>query len=118
MLSALVDLLRDGGPATAAVLAVVIALTALVAWHGQKPRWLPLPSSAHPSRRTSVVAALLLLVLAAAWMVADKGFEGPHLVRLSHKHGIVAADLVAILSVVLSVAVLVRAARRSAILEP
>lgn len=110
--------MRDGGPATAAVLAVVIALTALVAWNGALPRWLPLTSGAHPTRRTSVAAALLLLVLAVVWMVADKGFEGAHLVRLSHKHGIVAADLVAILPVVLSVAVLVRAGRRSAILEP
>ena len=77
-------------------------------------------------RRTSVppaLGALGLIVLGGLWLVADKAFEGPHLVRLAHKHGIVAADLVAIAAVAVAgialvrVVRVVRARRGTAILE-
>ena len=55
---------------------ILIVGTAVPAWLGDRP------------------AAAVLALEGVAWLIADKWFEGPTLVRLSENHGLVLADLV------------------------
>jgi hypothetical protein len=57
------------------LLAVMVG-TALPAWRGER------------------AAAAFLALEGAAWLIVDKGFEGPHLYYFAHGHGLVLADLV------------------------
>ncbi|MEJ7628558.1 MAG: hypothetical protein WKF54_03095 [Nocardioidaceae bacterium] len=59
-------------------------------------------------------AAVVLLLLAVAWLGADADFEGPILFRLSQHHGVVAADLVAFVAIAIAGRVLLKAAHRRA----
>ncbi len=67
---------------TGLLLAAAMFLTFLAAWAG------------------SHLAALALLLEAAVWLRIDVAFEGPHLVRVTEDHSLVAADLVAVAAVI------------------
>jgi hypothetical protein len=57
-------------------LLILMIGTAIPAWLGDRP------------------AAAVLALEGVAWLIADKWFEGPTLVRVSENHGLVLADLV------------------------
>jgi hypothetical protein len=78
-----------------ALLAAMV-LTALLAWRGSR------------------IAAAAVLLLAGAWLLADKDFEGPHIVAFVPSHGLVVADLVGIAAVVVAVVAWIRTGRRRA----
>jgi hypothetical protein len=59
------------------LLFIIMVGTAIPAWRGDRP------------------AAALLVLESAVWLYVDKWYEGPHLIRFSHQHGLVLADLVA-----------------------
>lgn len=46
---------------------------------------------------------LLLVILGVAWLGVDSSFEGPVLIALTDTHGIVAADLVAVVAFLIAV---------------
>jgi hypothetical protein len=57
-------------------LLILMIGTAIPAWLGDRP------------------AAAVLALEGVAWLIVDKWFEGPTLVRISENHGLVLADLV------------------------
>jgi hypothetical protein len=57
-------------------LLILMIGTAIPGWLGDRP------------------AAAVLALEGVAWLIADKWFEGPTLVRISENHGLVLADLV------------------------
>ena len=60
----------------AAPLFILMLATAVPAWRGDRP------------------AAAVLALEGVIWLVLDKWFEGPTLVAVSERHGLVLADLV------------------------
>lgn len=60
------------------VLALVMAATFAAAWAGSR------------------AAAIALVLEAAVWLRVDVAFEGPHVLRVTERHGLVLADLVAL----------------------
>ena len=61
--------------------------------------------------RRQRVAAVLLLPVAAAWVLFNGPIEGPILLTLSTDHGLTVSDLLAVVAVLVAVAVLVRRRR-------
>jgi hypothetical protein len=65
----------------AAPLFILMLGTAVAAWRGDRP------------------AAAVLAFEGALWLVLDKWFEGPTLMRFSDDHGLVLADLVGLAAI-------------------
>jgi hypothetical protein len=60
---------------------LILIGTAIPAWLGDRP------------------AAAVLALEGVAWLIADKWFEGPTLLRISQNHGLVLADFVGIAAI-------------------
>lgn len=54
------------------------------------------------------LAAVVLILLAFAWFIADQYFEGPILWRFNYRHGLVVSDFVGIAALLIGVFLLVR----------
>ena len=71
-------------------LLVLMIGTAVPAWLGDRP------------------AAVVLALEGVAWLIVDKWFEGPTLVRISENHGLVLADLVGFAAICVAAVCLLR----------
>jgi hypothetical protein len=72
-------------------LLILMIGTAVPAWLGDRP------------------AAVVLGLEGVVWLIVDKWFEGPTLVRVSENHGLVLADLVGFAAIVGAAVCLLRA---------
>jgi hypothetical protein len=71
-------------------LLILMIGTAIPAWLGDRP------------------AAVVLALEGVAWLILDKWFEGPTLIRVSENHGLVLADLVGFAAILCSGVCLLR----------
>ena len=59
------------------------------------------------------LAAVVLILLAFAWFIADQNFEGPILWRFNYRHGLVVSDFVGIAALLTGAFLLVRPLSKS-----
>lgn len=62
--------------------------------------------------RPSVRAAVLLVIVAAAWLIWNKPLEGELLISVSSRHGVTESDLLSVVAVGISVWAVTVARRR------
>ena len=82
------------------MLFVAMLLTARLAWSGH------------------LAAAVALVLQAGVWLEVDSDFEGPHLISFSKHHGLVVADLVAVVAVATAVVAWRRRRRQPPLSKP
>jgi hypothetical protein len=68
--------------------------------------------TAVPARLGDRSAAVALALEGVIWLLADKWFEGPILVRIADDHGLVLADLVGLAAVIGAVISMLRTRER------